>query len=57
MAGCFGMYIKEFDNISWFYGHPDDAEWLKPKIYQVRKHYRNTPVTDDLIWDERTPVK
>lgn len=54
IAGCFGMYNKDSDNITWLYGHPHDTEWLKPKNNESNTYYRNTPITPDLIWDERT---
>lgn len=55
IAGCFGFYNKESDNVSWFYGHPHDTEWLKTKNSNSKRYYTNTSVTPDLIWDERTP--
>lgn len=50
------MYDKEFNNISWLFGHPDNPEWLKNKNSESTKFYKNTNITPDLIWDERTPL-
>jgi hypothetical protein len=58
MAGCFGTYDITIGKVFWLFGHPDDPEWVKPKGHiSDHKYDYLTPITPDLIWDERTPVK